>query len=78
MNLLISYLFWVTIWSHISAVGEKYTYFISDQYKLIENGRIEPGSLLNPGNSSRNPFDYHPAKCSENFFGILNYERIHT
>ena len=64
--------------SYIIAVGEEYTYFIADLYKFIENGRTEPGSLLYHGNNSRNPFDYHPAKCSENCFGKLNYERIHT
>ena len=27
------------------AVGEKYTYFISDHYKFIENNKIEEGTL---------------------------------
>ena len=41
------------------AVGEKYTYFLSSHYKLIENDKIEHGTLLNATNNSLNPYYYH-------------------
>ena len=39
-------------------LGEKYTYFLYHRYKLIENGKIEEGTLLNATNSL-DPFYYH-------------------
>ena len=32
------------------AIGEKYTYFMSTDYKFIENNKIEEGALLNATN----------------------------
>ena len=43
-------------------VGEKYTYFLCNRYKFIENDKIEEGTLLNATNNSLNPFDYHAEK----------------
>ena len=45
------------------AIGEKYTCFISDLYKLIESERIEEGTLLNSTNDSFDHYDYHAPKC---------------
>ena len=50
------------------AVGVKHTYFLSDQYKFIENNKIVQGTLLNSPNHSVDPYDYHVLKCSENIF----------
>ena len=47
-----------------TAVGEKYTYFLSDHYNIIQNIRIDEGTQLNSTKDSLNPFDYHLAKCS--------------
>ena len=60
-------------------VGEKYTYFISEHYKLIENDKIEEGSLLNATNDSVDSYDYHLSKnglvC---FKKLLDCNRIHS
>ena len=53
------------------AIGEKYTYFISTHYKLIENDETEEGNLLNTTNNNLDPFDYHLEKCGENSFKTL-------
>ena len=47
-----------------TVVGEKYTYFLSDHYNIIQNIRIDEGTQLNSTKDSLNPFDYHLAKCS--------------
>ena len=41
--------------SYTFAVGEKYTYFISEHCKFIENDTIEKGMLLNPSIISMDP-----------------------
>ena len=40
-------------------LGEKYTYFLYNRYKFVENDEIEGGILLNATNASLDPFDYH-------------------
>jgi len=61
------------------AVGEKYTYFISEHYKFIENDKIEEGTLLNSTNNNLDPYDYHLDKCGiDSFKKLLEYNRIHT
>ena len=62
---------------YIIAVGDKHSYFISNHYVFIENGKIEMCTLLNDTNDSRDPVDYHLAKYGENSFEKPNYERIH-
>ena len=44
-------------------IGEKYTYFISYNYKFIENDKNEEGTLLNATNNNLDPFHYHLGKC---------------
>ena len=46
------------------AVGDIYTYFISTHYKLIENDKIQEGTLLNPSNDSKDPYDFYLSKNS--------------
>ena len=60
------------------AIGEKYTYFITTHYKLIENHKIEEGTLLNVTNYSLDPFEYHFEKCGVDYFKKLQHTRIHT
>ena len=60
------------------AIGEKCTYFISTNYKYIENDKIEEGTLLNATNNSLDPFDYHIGKCSVDSFKALEHTRIQT
>ena len=59
------------------AVGENYTYFLSDHYNFIEHEGIEERTLLNSTNDSVDPCDYHVLKC-EIAFTELDYEQIHT
>ena len=40
------------------AVVEKCTYFLSSQFKFIENDRFEQRTLLNATSNSLNPYDY--------------------
>ena len=63
--------------SYTFAVVEKYTYFISTQYKFIENDKIEKVTLLNATNDSLDPFDYHLEKCGIDSFKKLESSRIH-
>ena len=59
-------------------VGEKYTYFISSHYKLIENDKIEKGLLLILSNDSLDPYDYHLSKNGMDCFKtLLECNRIH-
>ena len=60
------------------AIGGKYTYFIYHRYKLIENDKIEEGTLLNTTNGSLDPFDYHLEKCGVDSFKKLEHILIHT
>ena len=64
---------------YTSAIGEKYTYFISTHYKFIENDEIDEGRLLNPSSDSLDPYDYHLSKegldCLEK---LLECNTIHS
>ena len=60
------------------AVGEKFTYFLYNRWKFLENDKIEEGSLLNRINNSLDPFDYHVEKCGADFFKKLECSLIHT
>ena len=63
---------------HAIMIGKRYTYFLYYRYKLIENDKIEEGTLLNATNTSLDPYDYHLEKCGENSFRKLEYSLIHT
>ena len=63
---------------HTFAVGVKYTYFISTDYKFIENDKIEEGTLLNKTNNNLDPFDYHLEKSSEISFKTLEHTQIQS
>ena len=58
------------------AVGEKYTYFSSDQYKLFENERNNERTFLNFTNNSVDAYDYHVLKCDEGAFKTLSVARL--
>ena len=61
------------------AVGGKYTSFISTHYKIIENDKIEEGTLLHPSNNSLDPYDYHLSKNGLDCFKkLLECIRIHS
>ena len=60
------------------AVGEKYTNFISDHQKYIENDKLEELTLLNTTENSSDPFDYHFFKNGENALTRLTREVVHT
>ena len=58
---------------------EKYTYFISDHYKFIENKKIAEGTLLDSTNDSLDHFDdHHLAKCGEGAFKTMECNQIHS
>ena len=57
-------------------VGDKYTYFLSSHYKIIQNDKIEEGTLLNATNDSSDPFDYHLGKCGVDSFKTLEHTQI--
>ena len=61
------------------AVGEKYTHFLSDHYKL-ENWKqkIQEGTLLNSTNDNLHPYDYHLAKCGEGASKTMECNQIHS
>ena len=40
------------------AIGQEYTYFISDHYKIIENNKIEEGTLLCSTKDSLDPLSF--------------------
>ena len=61
------------------AVGKKYTYFISEHFKFIENDKIEEGTLLNSSDGCMDPYDYHLTKKGmQCFTKILECNRIHS
>ena len=69
-NIMIPYTF---------AVGEKYTYFISTQYKFIGNDKIEESKLLNSSDDSLDPYDYHLSKYGvDSFKKLIECNRIHS
>ena len=59
-------------------IGERYTYFLYNRYKFIENDKIEEGSLLNSSNNSFDPYEYHLEKCGIDAFKKLERILIHT
>ena len=59
-------------------VGKKYTYFLYHRYKIIENDKIEVGTLLNTLNASLYPFDYRLEKGGTDSFKKLEHGLIHT
>ena len=54
---------------------EKYICYITDQYKIIENNKIEEGILINSSNDSVDPRDYHLLNCGENTFLKITIEK---
>ena len=61
------------------AIGENYTYFLSSQYKFIENDKIQEGTLLNSSNDSLDPYEYHLSKNGLDCFKkLLECSRFHS
>ena len=58
--------------------AERYTYFLYHRYKIIENDKIEEGTLSNTTNTSLDPYDYHLEKCGIDSFRKLERSLIHT
>ena len=64
---------------YVLAVGSRYTYLISTQYKVIVNVKIEEGAILNSSNDSLDPYDYHLSKSGLDCFKkLLECKRIHS
>ena len=59
-------------------VGDKFTYFLYNRYKFIENNKTEKGTLLNATNTSLDPYDYHVEKCGLDSFKKLEPCFFHT
>ena len=59
-------------------LGGKYTYFLYNRYKFIENDEIEEGILLNATINSLDPYDYHVEKCGKDAFEKLEHTQIHS
>ena len=60
------------------AIGEKFTYFLYNRWKFLENDKIEEGTLLNRTNFSLDPFDYHVEKCGVDSFKKIECSLIHS
>ena len=60
------------------AIGEKYTYFISDHYKFLENEKPAKETSLNSTNNSFDSFNYHLAKCDEDALRTMKGKQIRT
>ena len=64
---------------YVLAEGTRYTYFISQHYKFIENDEIEEGTLLNSSDDSLDPYDNHLRKNGLDCFKkLLEFNRIHS
>ena len=64
---------------YVFAVGTRYTYFISTQYKFIEDDKSEEVMFLNSSNDSLDPYDYHLSKNGLDCFKkFLECNRIHS
>ena len=64
---------------YVFAVGSRYTYFISEHYKFIENDKVEEGTLLISSDDILDPYDYHVYKISPDCFKkLLEFNRIHS
>ena len=59
-------------------IGERYTYFLYHRNKVIENDKIEEGTLLNATSTSLHPYDYHLENCGKVSFRKLERSLIHT
>ena len=59
-------------------VGEKYTYILYHRYNIIQNDKIEEGTLLNATNTSLDPYGYHLEKCGTASLKKLEHGLIHT
>ena len=59
-------------------IVERYTYFLYNRYKFIENDKIQEGTLLNATNNSLDPYDYHVEKFGKDAFKKLEHTQIHT
>ena len=59
-------------------VGEKYTYFLSNQYKLIENDKIGEGTFLKATKNNFDPFLHHLGKCDVDSFKTLERSQIRS
>ena len=53
-------------------IGEKYTYFLYNRYKIQER------TLLNTIDGLLDPYDYHVEKCGIVAFKKLEHTQIHT
>ena len=51
----------------------KYTYFIYNHSKFIQNVKIEDGTLNKEAFDIIDLYEYHPAKCGEGAFETLGY-----
>ena len=60
------------------AIGEKFTYFLYNRWKFLENDKIEEGTLLDRSNYSLDPFDYHVEKCGVDSFKKIECSLIHS
>ena len=63
---------------YIIILVEKFTYFLYNRYKFIENNKIEEGTLLNATNTGLDPYDYHVEKCGLDSFKKLEHSLIHN
>ena len=64
--------------SYAIMIGQKYTYFLYNRYKFIENDKIGENTLLNRSNNNLDPYEFHLEKCGINCFKELEHSLIHT
>ena len=59
-------------------IGADYTYFLSLQYKFIENDKIEERTSLNETNDILDPILYPLGTCGVDSYKTIEHSQIHT
>ena len=64
--------------SYTIAVVEKYTYFVSDHYKVIENDKMEEGILFKSDKQELRPVYLSSQKCGKDIFKRIERSQVHS
>ena len=54
-----------------TTIGDKYTYFLSDNHEDDEHAKIEEETLMDPTTKSLDSFEYHNLKHGETVFIVI-------
>ena len=56
--------------------GEENTYFLTPQFKIIKNDKINDSELLSTNESTVDPFDYHVSNCGNTPLKKYEYKKF--